>query len=166
LGLTDVPSDPVAAANAAFARGLFRHGIAILNQAIQEGASVVGAWLLKARFLNAVGFNRSAARMLGTAITRFTSVEERVVLLEDQSFFWAECQQGEDALRSAEAAVGLGSTSLRTHYFRGRALALVGRLEEARAEMAAVLALEPDNPHALRAVGMIDDALRSGPPRR
>jgi Flp pilus assembly protein TadD len=123
-------------------------------------------WLLKARFLNAIGFNRSAARMLDTAITRFTSAEERVVLLEDQSFFWAECEQGADALRSAEAAAGLGSTSLRTRYFRGRALALVGRLEEARIEMVAVLALEPENPHALRAIGMIDDALRPMPPRR
>jgi tetratricopeptide (TPR) repeat protein len=166
LGLADVRGDPVAAARAAFAKGLFRCGLAILNQALQEGTGVVEAWFLKARFLNAVGFNRSAAQMLDSVITRFTSVGDRVVLFEEQSLLWAECQRGEEALRSAEAAVALGSTSLRTHYLRGRALALLGRLEESRAEMTTVLALDPDNADALRAVGMIDDALRPTPPRR
>src|SRR5438067_1689032 len=37
LGLAEAPADPIAAARAAFARGLFRHGLAILNHALQEG---------------------------------------------------------------------------------------------------------------------------------
>jgi hypothetical protein len=46
------------------------------------------------------------------------------------------------------------------HYLRGRALALLGRLVEARNGMAHVLALDPNNADALRALEMIDTALR------
>ena len=166
LGLDGVLGDPGAAARAAFAAGLFRRGLAIVNYAIQEGGGGVEAWFIKSRFLNSVGFNRSAAQMLDSAITQFAGVEDRVVLLEEQSFLWAECQRGEEALRSAEAAVELGSTSLRTHYLRGRALALLGRLEESRTEMNAVLALDPDNADARRALGMIDDTLGPTAARR
>ena len=80
--------------------------------------------------MNAIGFNRTAAEMVGAALPRLVSIEDRVALLEEQSFLLAECQRGEDALIAADAAVGLGSQSLRTHYLRGRALGLVGRLEE------------------------------------
>jgi tetratricopeptide (TPR) repeat protein len=162
----NTPSDPVAAASADFANGLFRRGLATVNYALQEGAAVLEAWFLKARFLNGVGFNRSAAQMLDRAVTQFASVEDRVALLEEQSFLWAECQRGEEALSSADAAVGLGSTSLRTHYLRGRALALLGRLVESRAEMTSVLALDPDNADARRALDMIAGALRPKPARR
>jgi tetratricopeptide (TPR) repeat protein len=161
LGLADAAvEDPIASARAAFGQGLFRHGVAILNQALQDGMESFEAWFLKARFLNSFAFNRTAAEMLDGALTRFSRAADRIRLLEEQSFLWAECQRGEQALASADAAAELGSNSIRTHYLRGRALALLGRLEEARDEMNQVLMLDPDNADALRALKMIDAAYR------
>jgi Flp pilus assembly protein TadD len=42
------------------------------------------------------------------------------------------------------------------HYLRGRALGLLGRLEDARHEMNQVLTLDPNNADAQRALNMID----------
>jgi tetratricopeptide (TPR) repeat protein len=142
-----------------FAKGLYRRAIGILNCALQDGANLVEAWFLKSRFLNSIGFNRSAAEMLEGAIARFTNTKERTWILEEQSFLWAECGEGDRALRSAEAARALGSNSVRTHYLRGRALALVGRLEDAREEMTSALGLDPENADAQRGLKMINEAL-------
>jgi Flp pilus assembly protein TadD len=90
--------------------------------------------------------------MLDGAVARFTNPADRIWLLEEQSFLWAECERGEEALRSVEAALALGSNSVRTHYLRGRALALLGRLEEARNEMIQVLTLDRNNADAQRAL--------------
>jgi tetratricopeptide (TPR) repeat protein len=162
LGVADAPADPVAAARTAFAQGLFRHGLAVLNYAIQEGTPPLDAWFLKSRFLSALRFNRSAAEMLDGALARATSAADRVRLYEEQSFLWAECERGKEALRSADAAAALGSESIRTHYLRGRALALLGRLREARDEMEHVLTLDPQNADAQRALGMIVGVIGSG----
>src|SRR5205823_2725109 len=105
--------------------------------------------------------DRTAAEMLEGALARSLSAADRIWLLEEQSFLWAECERGEDALWSADAAAALGSNSVRTHYLLGRALALLGRLEEAREKMQHVLALDPQNADAQRALTLIDDALRS-----
>lgn len=161
LGLTDsVATDPITSARTAFAQGLFRRGIAVLNQALQDGIELRDAWFLKARFLNSVGFNRTAAAMLDGALSRSTNTADRIWLFEEQSFLWAECGRGDEALRNADAALGLGSNSVRTHYLRGRALALVGRLEEARTEMNRVLTLDPNNADAQRGLNMIDAAIQ------
>jgi tetratricopeptide (TPR) repeat protein len=166
LGLDGDPADPIGAARSAFGRGLFRLGMAILNQAVQDTPGLVEAWFLKAGFLNSVGFNRTAAEMLDGALAKLTGVSDRVLLLEEQSFLWAECDRGEEALRCADAALELGSHSARTHYLRGRALGLLGRLEEARNELDAVLTLDPQNAEAQRGRSLIDAAIRSQPGRR
>jgi Flp pilus assembly protein TadD len=140
--------------------------LAILNQALQEGVELLEAWLLKSRFLNSVGFNRTAAEMLDNVLARFHSAADRIRLLEEQAFLWAERESGEEALRSADLAAALGSNSIRTHYLRGRALALLGRLEEARAEMSHVLGLDPNNADAQRGLKMIEAALRPKEPVR
>ena len=140
-----------------------RRGIAILNITIQERAGPLEAWFLKAQFLNSVGFNRLAAEMLGGALTKVASTTDRVLLLEEQSFHWAECNRGEEALHSADAAAGLGSNSVRTHFLRGRALGLLGRLQEAREEMINALALDPNQADAQRGLTMIDNAMRPEP---
>jgi tetratricopeptide (TPR) repeat protein len=161
LGLRDeLTADPIASARADFAGGLFRRGIAIVNQALQDGIESREAWFLKARFLHSLGYNRSAAAMLDGALARVTDVAERIGLLEEQSYLWAECQRGEEALQSADAALAIGSDSIRTHYLRGRALALLGRLEEARIQMNQVLTLEWSNADAQRGLKMIEAALR------
>ncbi|MBV9122905.1 MAG: tetratricopeptide repeat protein [Planctomycetes bacterium] len=115
---------------------------------------------MKARFLNSLGFNRTGAEMLGGVLARSPHVTDRIRLLEEQSFLWAECEHGEEAFQNADAALALGSNSVRTHYLRGRALALLGRLEEARNEMDQVLTLDPTNAEAQRGRNMIDAALR------
>jgi tetratricopeptide (TPR) repeat protein len=167
LGLADTATaDPIASARASFAQGLFRRGVAILNQALQDGRELLEAWFLKTRFLNSIGFNRTAAEMLDGALTRFRSAEDRISLLEEQSFLWAECERGEEALNSADAAAELGFNSVRTHYLRGRALGLLGRLEEARNEMNQVLTLDPNNADAQSGLNMIDAAIRPKKGRR
>jgi len=161
LGLTDEPlEDPIASARAAFTQGLFRRGIAILNRALQEDMGLLEPWFWKSRFLNSIGYNRSAAEMLDGAFARFSNPTDRIQLFEEQSFLWAECDRGKEALSSAESAAQLGSNSVRTHYLRGRALGLLGRLEGARNEMDKVLTLDPNNADAQRAMNMINAALR------
>jgi tetratricopeptide (TPR) repeat protein len=166
LGIADSPADdPVASAQAAFVQGLFRRGIAILNQALQEERELLEAWLSKARVLHSIGYNRTAAEMLRSAVERFGS-PERIILLETGAFLWAECDRGQESLRNIESAIELGSNSLRAHYLRGRALALLGRLQEAREEMNVVLTRDPENSDANRALQMIDGALRPVAPKR
>jgi tetratricopeptide (TPR) repeat protein len=161
LGLTDAASaDAVAAAQAAFARGLFRRGIAILNQALQTKIGLLEAWHMKARFLNSLGFNRTAAETIDRALPLVADASDRIALLEEESFLWAECERGEEALRCANAAGALGSNSIRTNYLRGRALGLLGQLEAARDQMHIVLGLDPDNADGRRALGMIEAAIR------
>jgi tetratricopeptide (TPR) repeat protein len=140
--------------------------LAILNQALLDSVELLEAWFLKSRFLNSVGFNRTAAEMLDKVLARFRIAADRIRLLEEQSFLWAECEHGEEALRCADAAAALGSHSIRTHYLRGRALALLGRLEEARAKMSHVLGLDPNNADAQRGLKMIEAALRPKEPIR
>lgn len=161
LAITDPPeADPIGSARAAFAKGLFRRGMAILNQSIQEATAPLDAWFLKSRFLNSIGFNRAAAEMVDAALARYTAATDRVSLFEEQSFLWAECERGDRALKSADAAVVLGSNSVRTHYLRGRALALLGHLHEARRELLEVLNLDPDNADAHRALPIINAAIQ------
>jgi len=166
LGFPDPPPEPISAAREFIKVGLFRRAIGILNHALQERPDLLEAWFLKARFLNSVGFNRAAAEMLEGAFGKASTTDDRIWLLEEQSFVWAESENGVAALRSAEAASNLGSNTVRTHYLRGRALALVGRLEEARDEMTKVLSLDPPNSDALRARTMIEDALAHNPRKR
>jgi Flp pilus assembly protein TadD len=138
----------------------------MLNQALQERMELLDAWFLKGRFFNLVGFNRTAAEMLGGAFPSFTNAADSIRLLEEQSFLWAECERGKEALNSANGALELGSQSVRTHYLRGRALALLGRLAEARQQMILVLTLDSNNADAQRALGMIDAASRPSKGKR
>lgn len=115
---------------------------------------------MKSRFLNSIGFNCAAAEMVDGALARYTATTDRISLFEEQAFLWAEGGRGDRALECADVAVGLGSNSVRTHYLRGRALALAGQLQNARLELLEVLRLDPDNADAHRALPMIDAAIR------
>jgi tetratricopeptide (TPR) repeat protein len=140
----------------AFAQGLFRRGLAAVNLALQSNPELLAGWFVKTRFMHSLGFHRTAVGMLAEAFPRVTATADRIELLEEQCYLWAECNCGEDAVRSADAAVALGSDSVRTHFLRGRALGLLGRLEEAREEMSTVLRLDPNNADAHRGLAMID----------
>ncbi len=80
-------------------------------------------------------------------------------LLADKSFIFAEQVKGEKALEHADAAIERGGPGIRAYYLRGRALALLGRLAEARRMMLKVLKLDPKNADALAAIERIDEAM-------
>jgi tetratricopeptide (TPR) repeat protein len=259
LGLAAPPADAVDAGRELLRRGLYRRGLAVLNEALQRDASLERAWLLKCSFLEGLGLHELAAKMLegamarggpssllinyGSALHRLgrseeaaaaarryldrepdgrwaaaartnlalalrklgdddgaeglfreairrqpghvihyrnlaqllmdqrrwagalgvleaglaraTTGEDRVLLLEALAFVYAEEERAEPALRHIDQALALGAGGVRARYLRGRALALLGRLDEARAEISAVLAKEPDNADARRALEML-----------
>jgi tetratricopeptide (TPR) repeat protein len=162
LGLhQEFEADPIEVAKTAFHQGLFRNGLAVLNRAIRDDRAPPEAWFGKSRFFNMLGYNRSAAEMIEAILNRYDKDDARIELLGEAAFLWAEAGRGEEALRNAQAAFDLGSRSIRTHYLRGRALALIGRLNDARAEMIRVLEMDPENTDAKRGLAMIDDALGS-----
>jgi tetratricopeptide (TPR) repeat protein len=100
-----------------------------------------------------------ALGVLEAGLERATAAEDKVRLLEGLAFVCAEEERGGQALEYAERALALGAAGARTHYLRGRALALLGRLEEARDEVRRVLDLEPENAEARQAMDMIQRAL-------
>lgn len=269
LRLMPIPApDPAGVARDLFARGLFRRGLAVLNQALARDPSSESAWLLKCSFLEGIGLQnlvipllegalarggppsllinyssalhqagrfpdaaRAARRYLeleptgpwaGAARTnlgvslrlmgdhaaaedlyreaierepgqalhyrnlaqllmdqrrwagalgaleagleRATTADDRIRFLEGMSYIHAEEERGAPALRSIDQAVALGASSARSHYLRGRALALLGRLEEAREEMVRVRQIEPDHLEAEQALRLLDQALGVGRP--
>jgi len=83
--------------------------------------------------------------------------------LKRRSFAFAEQDDGEGALDAADAALGLAPEDPGAHYLRGRALGILGRLAEARQEMAAVLTRSPDHADAKRAIGLIEAAMPRKP---
>jgi tetratricopeptide (TPR) repeat protein len=81
-------------------------------------------------------------------------------MLEYKSFAFAEQTRGQECLQCADAAIEQGADDVRIHYLRGRALAMLGRLPEARAAMQRVLKLDPQNADARRSVKLIDEAAK------
>jgi tetratricopeptide (TPR) repeat protein len=91
----------------------------------------------------------------------------RVTLLAEKAWVLAELERGDEALAAADETLALSSDNFKARYMRGRALGLLGRLDEARSEIERVLAAQPDNADAQRAMRMLDDALaRTRKPRR
>jgi tetratricopeptide (TPR) repeat protein len=261
-----VPPDAGSVARDLFARGLFRRGMAILNQALARDPAPEAPWLLKSTFLEGLGLHAHLLKMLdgalavgapasllinyGSALHRAGRHEDAIAasqrylksepggpwggaahtnlglalralgrdaeaeewyrhaihidpgqvlhyrnlaqllidqqrwsgalgtleaglehasmkadqirFLEGLAFVCAEEERAAQALDYIDRAIALGSGSGRTLYLRGRALALLGRLEEARADVRRVLELEPKNIEATQALAMIEQALTEG----
>jgi tetratricopeptide (TPR) repeat protein len=102
-----------------------------------------------------------ALTVLDVGLGRAASPDETISLLEAKAHVLAGQMRGDEALACVDRARALGSDSVKTHYIRGRALAMIGRLDEARAAMERVLQLDPKMEHAHQAIKQIDDALRS-----
>jgi len=96
---------------------------------------------------------------LEAGLERATTTDERVRLLEGLAFVCAEEARAAQALEYVDRAVALGAKGGRTLYLRGRALALLGRLPEARDEVRRVLELEPENAEAREALGILEKGL-------
>lgn len=267
LGLgPEPPANVVQAAANAFGRGLCRHAMGLLNQALQRDRTITDAWDLKYRFLEGLRFFGAAEAMLQRALdqgaprvllARYGGVLalrgahaeaatvyqsfldevpadprtlaivraelgrsqaalgdvaaaeasyrqalsawpenalihlnlgalylqkgqwpeavaaldqglalakaplEGIGLLEAKAHALCGLTRGAEALACVEQSQALGANSSRTHYLRGRALAMLGRLEEARASMQQVLQLDPNVADAQQALDQIDAALRS-----
>ncbi len=268
LGVVSVPDDPLAAARDAFAAGLIRRGLAILNLALRRDLGLAEAWSAKCSFLDALGFRKTKVTMLeaaldaggpaslwvsygytlqqmdrhpeavaayrrylerepsgpwagvaccnqanslirmgdptaadalyqqaialepgrvshavnyirllidkqkwdealaviDTALTRAEVSTDIIALREDRAAVLVAQERGAEALANAEEALALGSDSVSAHYFRGRALNLLGRLEEARTEMLRVLTLDPNNEAGKQALETLDSVLLWGWP--
>ncbi|MGE3804660.1 MAG: tetratricopeptide repeat protein [Gemmataceae bacterium] len=80
-------------------------------------------------------------------------------LYEERAFIHAERQDGQNSLLDVTRAMGFGIDTVEVHYLRGRALALLGRLPEAREEMLYVIERQPDHPDAQRALKLIGQVL-------
>lgn len=104
-----------------------------------------------------------AQETLDIGLRHSTDSRLTVAMLEAKAFTLAEGLQGGECLKTTEAGLAIDPNSLSGHYLRGRALALVGRLHEARDEMKKVLSLRADHADATRALKMIEDAIASRP---
>ncbi len=101
-----------------------------------------------------------ALRVLDAGLPWAQSPVEKVPLLEARGHVLAGMLRGQEALDCVDQAVTLGSNSVKTHYIRGRALAMLGRLPEAKQAMEQVLRLDPNMAAAREALQQIDAALR------
>lgn len=88
-----------------------------------------------------------------------TSDPLRPTMLAEKAWVLAELERSKDALEAADEALRLAPENAKARYMRGRALAALGRLGEARLDIERVLATKPENADAKRAIKMIDDAL-------
>lgn len=131
---------------------LFRQALALEPERLSHALNYV-------HFL--IGERRcdEALAVVDAALERATADADCIALLEDRALIFAEQDKGAASLESIEAALARGSTSLRTHYLHGRALALLGRLEEAREKILHVLTRDPNNADGKRALEMIDSVL-------
>jgi tetratricopeptide (TPR) repeat protein len=102
----------------------------------------------------------AAEKVLDRGLTLARDSAEKVHLLDAKAYVYAGQQRGSDALHCVEQSLSLGSDLSRTYYLRGRALALLGRLVEAREAMQQVLKRDPGNADAVKAITTIDRAMR------
>lgn len=266
LHLASTPrQDIVSAAQEAFQRGWFQHGMALANQSLQHDFGNTGAWQVKTSFLRALSFHEANEQMLAEAIKlgappfllllygsalqlrgthaeavdafrkyleseaadtkdlamacseqgkslsalgKFKAAEEahkraiasmptwavlylnysdmfieqgrwkealsileqglghvvereeKIALLDAKVHVLGAQLRGDEALACADEALALGGNSVSLHYNRGRALAMIGRLEEARHEMTTALQMDPNSACSQRALEQINAALR------
>ena len=99
-----------------------------------------------------------AIAVLERGLPMVTEPATRVTFLRTLSYAHAEREDGAAALAAAEQALAIDAHSIGARYLRGRALALLGRLDEARVEIRQVLASDPENADALRAIAMLEQA--------
>lgn len=99
-----------------------------------------------------------AIAVLERALPAVTEPATRVTFLRALSYAHAEREDGAAALAAAEQALSIDAHSIGARYLRGRALGLLGRLDEAMVEIRQVLAIDPENADALRAIAMLEQA--------
>ena len=106
-----------------------------------------------------------AIAVLERGLPWVTEPATRVTFLRSLSYAHAEREDGAAALAAAEQALSIDARSIGARYLRGRALALLGRLDEAMVEIRQVLATDPENADALHAIAMLEQAGARGAKR-
>jgi len=101
---------------------------------------------------------KQAIAVLERGYPHATDDPQRVAFLVALSLGHAECERGAEALEAAERALELDERSIAARYLRGRALGMVGKLDEALAEMQQVLAADPAHADANNAVVILKNA--------
>jgi tetratricopeptide (TPR) repeat protein len=137
----------------------YRRALALEPQRISHASNYI-------RFLIDNRRLPEALTAIDAGLEKATENADLIALLEDRTAILAEQQNATEALESIEAALALGSDSVRTHYLRGRVLGLLSRLEEAREAILRVLALDPENADGKEALQTIDSVLIWGRLRR
>jgi tetratricopeptide (TPR) repeat protein len=142
-------------------RGLGRHdeAEAMFKRAIELDPSRVAHYRNLAQLLIDQRRWAGAFGALDTGLDQAATNDDKVRLLEGLAFVCAEEERAAQALDYVDRAIALGAKGARTYYLRGRALALLGRLAEARDEVRRVLEMEPGHAEATEALAMIDKAL-------
>jgi tetratricopeptide (TPR) repeat protein len=142
-------------------RGLGRHDEA--EEMYRRAAEIEPGRVLHYRHLAQLLIDQrrwaGALGALEAGLAKATTTDDKIRLLEGLAFVCAEEERAAQALEYVDRAIAVGSNSGRAHYLRGRALALLGRLSEARDEVRRVLELEPQNGEAKEALTMIEKAL-------
>jgi tetratricopeptide (TPR) repeat protein len=138
--------------------GLGARGVAALERALSEDPEDLQTRLdLYTLLLGQRRFEQALVE-LDQALPRLDP-EVRVRLLPARAELLCELLRDAEALATIDEALVHMPDDPRAIYTRGRALALLGNLVEARDAMARVLELEPDNPGAARALAQIEAAL-------
>ena len=134
------------------AERLYKQAIDLQPGAITHLLNFIRFLLDRKRFAEALPLTETAMQLEAQK-------EYAIRVHEDRAFIFAELNDGERSLSSANQAISMGGNSIRSHYLYGRALGMVGRLQDAQDQMKIVLARDSSNRDALRANKMIEDAL-------
>jgi len=106
---------------------------------------------------------REAITALQRGLRAATDPQTRAKLQRALAHAHAELGDGAAALVAAEGAIALDAKSSTAWYVLGRAHGLLGNLALGLEAMKHVLTLDPDDPHARRALSMFERALSSEP---
>lgn len=146
-------------ANSKKALGDFGGAEDVYKQALKSEAAVSAVYCNYSRLLIDQGRWNEALNVTAEGLRRHPKDPLAAQLHADQAYIHAEQNRGEESIVAARAAMALDGQSLRNNYLFGRALALVGRLQDAREQILKVLAMDPNNQDGQRALAMLDQAI-------
>lgn len=114
-----------------------------LRDAVRHEPQEYVPWLYLCAFLEDRGDPAAALREVDTALAQTYPAMARAELLETRAAALCSLRRGHEALASADEACALAPGYQATRYVRGRALALIGRQSEARAQMEQIIREAP-----------------------
>ncbi len=141
-------------------RGQIRLAFNIIDLHLRDYPHEVAAWTEKGRLLSLVGYFEQSRQALDCAISHAES-SDRPHILHLRANALCELHLGKAALQDIDESLKNEPDQVSRNYIRGRALGLVGRIDEALVCMNRVLELAPDHDAARRARALCENAVRS-----